>query len=432
MKSTGRGHQAVPRAVRREMDPLNTRPSKPRRNVLFLGLVSLLTDISSEMVYPLLPLFLSGVLGVSIPFIGLIEGIAESTASLMKVVSGRLSDRYERRKPFVWTGYGLSSVMKPLFALSATGWQVLLFRFGDRIGKGIRTSPRDAMIADSAPEEQRGRSFGLHRAMDSLGAVLGPLAAFLLLPRFGGDLRWIFLLSFIPALAAVLVVLLFVRETVRVTPLPSESSKTHSQALRALGPEYRYFVAIVCLFTLGNSSDAFLILRAKDLGLSLTSIPLVWLLFNSVNTICAVPGGILSDQIGRRQVIFWSFLFYGIVYLGFAWASRPFHIWLFFAFYGVYYGFSEGVLRAYVADLVPPHLRGTAYGIFHTASGTMAFPSSVLMGILWQRLGPSWAFLFGASMAFLAAVLLLRLPHGVGVRAFAQRQTPASSCPRDR
>lgn len=393
------------------MDRLKKGPFNLKRNIFFLGLVSLLTDTSSEMIYPLLPLFLAGVLGVSIPFIGLIEGVAESTASLMKVVSGWLSDRSKRRKPFVCVGYALSSVMKPLFAFSTTGWQVLLFRFGDRVGKGIRTSPRDAMIADISPEREKGKSFGFHRAMDSLGAVFGPLAAFVLLPWFGGNLRWIFLLSFIPALAAVLVIFLFVRETDQDDSLSTEVSKIGSQGVRVLGPEYRYFVLIVCLFTLGNSSDAFLILRAKDLGLATATIPLLWLFFNGIYTICAIPGGMVSDRIGRKRVIFWSFLFYGVVYLGFALALRPFHVWFLFALYGVYYGFSEGVLRAYVADLVTSRLRGTAYGIFHTASGIMAFPASLIMGILWQRFGVSWAFSFGAAMAFLSAVLLLWLPE---------------------
>lgn len=382
-----------------------------KKNILFLGMVSLLTDVSSEMIYPLLPLFLSSVLGVSIPFIGLIEGVAESTASLMKVVSGWLSDRARRRKPFIWIGYGLSTVVKPLFAISTAGWQVLLFRFGDRFGKGIRTSPRDAMIADSAPEKEKGKSFGIHRAMDSLGAVLGPLAAFILLPWVGGNLRWIFFLSFIPALAAVLIIFLFVREVERDTSRSRETAKRDSQGIRALEPEFRYFVVVVCFFTLGNSSDAFLVLRAKDLGVPVVTIPLLWLFFNGINTIFSVPGGMLSDRVGRRQVIFWSFLFYGLVYLGFALALRPLHVWFLFALYGVYYGFSEGVLRAYVADLVPSHLRGTAYGIFHTASGTMAFPASLIMGILWHRLGASWAFVFGAVLAFLSAILLLRLPR---------------------
>lgn len=382
-----------------------------KKNIFFLGLVSLLTDISSEMVYPLLPLFLANVLGVTIPLIGLIEGIAESTASLMKVVSGWLSDRSGRRKPFVWFGYGLSSVMKPLFALSTAGWQVLFFRFGDRVGKGIRTSPRDAMVADSSPETEKGKSFGFHRAMDSFGAVLGPLAAFVLLPRVGENIRWIFVLSFIPALAALLIVFIFVQEKNRDhARLPSETGGV-VRGMGGLGSEYRYFVVVVCLFTLGNSSDAFLVLRARDLGLSTVSIPLVWLFFNAVNTVCAIPAGMISDRLGRKRLIFCSFLLYGIVYLGFALASRPGHIWLLFSAYGVYYGLSEGVFRAYVADLVPSPLRGTAYGVFHAMSGIMALPASLIMGILWQSLGASWAFFFGAFMAFLSTGFLLGAPQ---------------------
>jgi MFS family permease len=382
-----------------------------KRNIFFLGLVSLLTDISSEMVYPLLPLFLANVLGVTIPFIGLIEGIAESTASLMKVVSGWFSDRSGRRKPFVWFGYGLSSVMKPLFALSTAGWHVLFFRFGDRVGKGIRTSPRDAMVADSSPETEKGKSFGFQRAMDSFGAVLGPLAAFVLLPWVGENMRWIFILSFIPALAALLIVFIFVHEKDRNHAKLPPTADGVVRGMDGLGSEYRYFVVVVCLFTLGNSSDAFLVLRARDLGLSTVSIPLVWLFFNTVNTVCAVPAGMLSDRLGRKRVIFCSFLLYGIVYLGFALALRPIHIWFLFAAYGAYYGFSEGVFRAYVADLVPSHLRGTAYGVFHMASGITALPASLIMGFLWQALGPSWAFFFGAFMAFLSAGFLLKFPQ---------------------
>ncbi len=404
-------------------------PFKLKKNIFFLGIVSLLTDVSSEMIYPLLPLFLSTVLGVSIPFIGLIEGVAESTASLMKVVSGWLSDRARRRKPFVWIGYSLSTVVKPLFAISTAGWQVLLLRFGDRVGKGIRTSPRDAIIADSSPEKEKGKSFGFHRAMDSLGAVFGPLAAFLLLPLFGGSLRWIFFLAFIPAVAAVLVVFLFVREPERDVSVSTQTPKAESQGLRALGSEFRYFVVIVCLFTLGNSSDAFLVLRARDLGVSVVTIPLLWLFFNGINTIFSVPGGMLSDRVGRRRVIFWSFIFYGLVYLGFSMALTPLHVWLLFALYGVYYGFSEGVLRAYVADLVPSHLRGTAYGIFHTASGIMAFPASLIMGILWDRLGASWAFVFGAFLAFVSAILLLRLPHHTSPQAVPDESDSPSPPP---
>jgi MFS family permease len=267
------------------------------------------------------------------------------------------------------------------------------------------------MIADSSPEKEKGKSFGFHRAMDSLGAVLGPLAAFCLLPLFDGNLRWIFLLSFIPALAAVLVIFFFVREPEREAIASSERLKTISKEWGDLGREFRYFVVVVCVFTLGNSSDAFLVLRAKNLGLSIVTIPLLWLFFNGINTICSIPGGMLSDRVGRKRVILWSFLFYGIVYLGFSLALRPLHVWLLFALYGIYYGFSEGVLRAYVADLVPSRLRGTAYGIFHTASGIMALPASLIMGMLWHRLGAPWAFVFGAAMAFLSAGLLLRLPY---------------------
>lgn len=377
---------------------------KLERNVFYLGLVSLFTDLSTEMIYPLLPLFLSVTLGVDKAFIGLIEGIAESSASVLKVLSGWMSDRLKRRRLLVSIGYSLSTLAKPLFAISRTGSQVLTIRLVDRIGKGIRTAPRDALIADSSKKQRIGRSFGFHRAMDTLGAVFGPLIAFRLLPLFKNDYRTIFWLSFIPAIIAVLIILRFVQERV-APPSPEPTPFTFG----ALGRDFKTFVLIATIFALGNSSNAFLILRAQSLGISARMILLLWVLFNIVYASSSIPGGILSDRIGRRSTIILALFFYSLIYFGFAYAFKSLHMWILFASYGLYYGLSEGVMRAYVADLVSPQFRATAYGVFHTAIGLAAFPASILMGALWQFYSAKVAFSLGAGLALVAASLFLLL-----------------------
>ncbi|KPJ50853.1 MFS transporter [candidate division TA06 bacterium DG_26] len=377
---------------------------KLERNVFYLGLVSLFTDFSTEMIYPLLPLFLSVTLGVDKAFIGVIEGVAESAASILKVFSGWLSDRLQRRRLLVGIGYSLSTFAKPLFAISHSGVHVLAIRMTDRIGKGIRTAPRDALIADSSPTQQRGRSFGFHRAMDTLGAVFGPLTAFILLPLFGNDYRTIFWLSLVPGIVAVLIILFLVRER-----KASASVKTEELTSRLLPRDFKVFVIIAAIFTLGNSSDAFLILRAQSLGIALGLIPLLWMFFNVIYSSTSIPGGMLSDRIGRRRTIVLALLVYSLIYFGFANAGRALHIWMLFGAYGLYYGLSEGVMRAYVADLVSVQFRATAYGVFHTAVGVAAFPASIIMGALWQFKGARIAFSFGAALALAAALLFLTL-----------------------
>ncbi len=372
------------------------------RNVFFLGLVSLLTDVSSDMIYPLLPVFLTDVLGVSRVFVGLIEGIAESTASLLKIFSGWFSDKIGKRKPVVILGYSLSSISKPLLALVTSGWQVLFLRFGDRVGKGVRTSPRDALIAESSSETKRGTSFGLHRTMDSAGAIFGPLLAFLLLPLLNENYRHLFLLASIPAFFSVLVLFIWVREAKeRKRAVTSQTKKAF-----AFDGKFKLFILVVAVFTLGNSSDAFLFLRAKGLGVKLVFIPLLWGLFNLVYTLSSTPAGILSDRIGRRKVILLGFAVYGLSYLGFAFATSSFHIWLLFALYGFYYGLSDGALRAFVADLVKEEdKRGTAYGFYHGAVGLCALPASLILGYLWQTFSANAAFSFGAILAILAGII---------------------------
>ncbi len=377
-------------------------------NVRALGVVSLLTDASTEMVYPLLPLFLTRTLGAGTAFVGLVEGVAESTASLLKLVSGWLSDRLRRRKALVAWGYGLSSLTRPLMALAAAPGHVLGIRFLDRIGKGIRTSPRDALIADSTPRESRGAAFGFHRAMDHLGAVVGPLLAFLLLPLVGGSFRAIFWLASIPAALCVLVLVVAVREAPPLGP----PDRLPLLSLRPYDRRFKGFLGIVTLFTLGNSSDAFLLLRAREAGVAETGIPLLWAALHVVKSSSSLGAGILSDRLGRRGAILAGWLTYAGVYAGFAAAGSAWQAWALFLVYGLYFGLTEGVEKALVADLTPVEARASAYGLYHTAIGITALPASLLTGWLWQAFGASVAFGTGAALAALAAMLLWALLRG--------------------
>jgi len=369
---------------------------------LVLGLVSFLTDASSDMIYPVLPLFLSDVLGSSTLFIGLIEGVAESTASILKIFSGWLSDKLGKRKFLVGLGYGLSSLGKPILSVVTAGWHVLLLRFADRFGKGVRTSPRDALIADSSPEESRGLSYGFHRAMDSAGAVVGPLLAFLFLPLVGGDYRILFLIASVPALLAVLILILFVKERKRLKEKVVSLAKPN---FSRFDPKFKIFILGATIFTLGNSSDAFLFLRARGLDIDLVYIPILWLVLNLVYALVASPAGALSDRIGRKNLIVSGVFIYALVYLGFAFANQSIHVWILFAVYGLYYGLANGTMRAYVADLVGEERRATAFGIYHGAVGLTALPASLIFGWLWQSAGVPIAFGFGAGLALLALLI---------------------------
>lgn len=372
------------------------------KNVLLLGIVSFLTDMSSDMVYPILPLFLSEVLHSSPVFIGLIEGVAESTASIMKIISGWLSDRLGKRKFLVTLGYSLSSLGKPVLSIVNAGWQVLGLRFLDRFGKGVRTSPRDAMIADSTPPESRGLSYGFHRAMDSGGAVLGPLLAFLLLPLIHKNYRTLFLIASIPAILSVLTLFVFVKESKKIKERVASLPKLK---LSTFHPKFKIFLVGATLFTLGNSSDAFLFLRAKGLNVSVVYIPILWMVLNLVYALVSSPAGALSDKIGRKNLIVSGLFIYALVYLGFAFATQSIHAWILFAVYGLYYGLADGTMRAYVADLVEEDKRATAFGIYHGAVGLTALPASVIFGWLWQSVSVSFAFIFGAGLAFLALLI---------------------------
>ncbi len=375
-------------------------------NVLVLGLVSLLNDASSEMIYPLLPLFLAG-LGASGAVIGLIEGAAETTASLLKVVSGRFSDRFGRRKPFLTAGYGLSTLAKPLLVLTASYWQVLGVRITERVGKGLRAAPRDALIADSTGKEDLGRAYGLHKAMDSMGAVIGPLLILPILLAAGtvteGTFRSVFLLATIPAVISVAIIVLYVREGDRKVQRCTTSIFGDS---RRLGRDFWLLALVVVVFFLGEISYAFFVLRSEGLGSSTVTTILLYILYNVVFVIVSIPSGILSDRWGRRPVLAFSFVLFATTCLTLSLADGLPLLALGFILYGVYKGSSEGVFKAFVIDVVPRDLCGTALGIYHTAVGLVMLPGGILAGILWDSLGPEITFAYGGATSLLALALL--------------------------
>ena len=376
-------------------------PARLGRTVKALGVVSFLTDVSSEMIYPLLPLFLAGTLAASAGMVGVVEGAAESVSALLKLASGWWSDRVGRRKPLVVAGYAIASVARPLIAVAQTATQVLAIRVSDRVGKGMRTAPRDALIADSVHESIRGRAFGFHRAADHAGAVFGPLIAWALLEHGGWSLRTVFALAAIPAAIAVVTVIAAVREppTARVAPRPDSPRLTTD-----LGRRFWLVLAVLFVFTLGNSTDAFLLLRANELGVPAALVPVLWAMLHVVKAAASTPGGALSDRFGRRPLLIAGWLLYAAVYLALGFAAEAWHAWALFAVYGVYFGLTEGVEKALVADLVPPERRGAAFGWFNLAIAAGALPASVIFGLVWDAHGAAAAFGLGASLALLATV----------------------------
>lgn len=389
-------------------------------NVWVLSAASFLTDVSSEMLNNLLPLFLYNVLGVGTAIIGLIDGIAETTASLVKIYSGVFSDRIGKRKPLTISGYLLSTLAKPfLYLATSWGW-VLGVRFVDRIGKGIRTAPRDALLAGSVSTEQRGFAFGLHRASDTAGAFTGlGIAACLIWINQAGKtqltqatFQWVVLASILPAALAVLILVIGARD-VEATKTANSIVPTFRYTWNNLDRRVKAFFLVIVLFTLGNSSDAFIILRSQERGLSVLQILGMLLTFNAIYTLLSSPAGALSDRIGRKGLILAGWTIYGLVYLCLALAKTGFQVWLFFSLYGIYYALTEGTARAYIADLVSQDQRGGAYGLFHAAIGLASLPASLIAGILWQGIGtwtgfgPSAPFVFGAGMAILSVGLLV-------------------------
>ncbi len=403
----------------------NSEPSKRGKvfglnpNVFFLGLVSLLTDISSEMIFTLIPLFLSNVLGAAATVIGFVGGLSESADALLRILSGWVSDRIGKRKPLALLGYSVSTLAKPFMYMASSWGAVLAVRFGDRMGKGLRSSPRDALVADSVAAGERGRGFGLHRAMDTVGAALGLIIAAVIIYQVqGGGLElgletyhWLVLVGIVPAVLAVLVLLFFVREGRKKAQTKDDDQAGVEQGRNKAGFDIRFklFLAVMAVFTLGNSSDFFVILRAQDLEAPLVQVTLMLVLFNVTYAAVSWPAGRLSDKLGRRRIITIGWAIYALVYLGFALSTSLWQIWLLFAAYGIYYGIVEGVARAFVADLVPAEKRGTAYGFYHGVVGMTLLPASLIAGWLWDAVNPAAPFYLGAGLAFLAMLGLMGL-----------------------
>jgi MFS family permease len=378
------------------------------RIVFVLGIVSLFMDMSSEMIVPLMPIFLNDVLKASKVSIGLIEGVAESTASLLKVFSGWFSDRIGKRKPLVFWGYSLSVLSRPLLA-GATSWiGVLIYRFTDRVGKGIRTSPRDALIADVTESKNMGRAFGFHRAMDTVGAVLGPAIAFGILAISSNNMRLVFWLSIIPGLLAIGTIALFVKDIPgklkgkkNLVVIGSESNSKGS-IFSNIDGRFKVFLLIAILFTLGKIPEAFLVLRAKELGVDVRLIPMVYLVFNITSAFLSTPSGIIADRVGKRKVIFLSYLFGAFTYGGFALAFSGIHAWFLFILYGIFIAMNEGNQRAFVAQLIDPERKATGYGIYHTVVGITGLPAGIIGGALYQSFGSAVVFFYSSCLCLVA------------------------------
>jgi MFS family permease len=388
-----------------------TDPGRPKlgRNVIALAAVSFLTDVSSEMIYPLLPVFLTTVLGANASFIGAIEGAAETTAALLKLASGWWSDRVQKRKPLVLIGYAIASAMRPLVAIATSAVQVLVIRVSDRVGKGIRNAPRDALIAESVDPSIRGRAFGFHRAADHAGGVLGPLIAFAVLTLHLAEIRTVFWIAAIPGVLSVLVVWWFVRDIPRTAQAEATPKPDLTQPL---GARFWSVLGVIFLFTLGNSTDAFLLLRASQLGVPVALAPILWAALHLVKTISSTPGGALSDRIGRRPTLIAGWILYAAVYFAFARATSAWHAWALFGVYGIFFGLTEGSERALIADLVILERRGTAFGWYNLAIGLGALPASLMFGYVWDHAGPGTAFVMGASLALAAAVGMMIVTRG--------------------
>jgi MFS family permease len=380
------------------------------RNVLAVSAVSLLNDTSSEIIYPLLPAFLALALGASPFAIGLIEGFAESVASILKLFAGNLSDKLGRRKPLVFVGYAIAAITRPFLGFVASWPQVLIVRMTDRVGKGIRGAPRDALIASSVPKSERGIAFGFNRAADHLGAVFGPIAAFLLLSIFAvnaqqptiTEYQYVFLFASIPVVVGLLIIWFVVKEP----KAKRDPAAKLSLSLSGFDSNFKRLMVVVAMFTLSNSTDAFLLLRATDAGISPAVLPLLWMMLHFSKVVSSLLGGSISDKFGRKRTIAAGWIIYALVYLGFAFVDSAWQCWLLFIVYGAYFGLTEGVEKAFVADLVPDEKRGTAYGIYNLAYGIAVFPASLLFGLVWTEIGAMYAFVMSAGISVLALIFL--------------------------
>lgn len=390
----------------------NNRYKSLPRNVFVLSLVSLLNDTSSEIIYPLLPAFLVITLGTSTFAVGLIEGLAESISSLLRLFSGYYSDKIRQRKPLVLLGYSLSSITRPLLAFVSSWHQVFLVRISDRIGKGIRSAPRDALLASEVPPEKRGLAFGFNRAADNFGAVLGPVISFALILFIAEDTnnlsveeyRQIFLIASVPALLGLVVVAFLVKD---VVPNNINTKIQIKFSLSDFDPNFRKFLFAVSLFTLSNSTDAFLLLKAQQTGVNTALLPILWVLLHISKVVSSLIGGDFSDRIGRKKLILSGWITYSLVYLGFAFADEAWQVWVLFFMYGFYFGFTEGTERAFIADLVSEEKRGTAFGLYAFALSITVFPASLIFGAIWDLVNSTFAFVFGAILSMCAFFLLL-------------------------
>ncbi len=377
-----------------------------KKNVVVLGVVSFFTDISSEMLYPVIPIFLTTIVGVPMSILGLIEGIAESTASILKGFSGWLSDRLRIRRPFVVAGYSLSSLAKPIFFFAYSWPVVLLARFLDRFGKGLRTSARDAMISDTTDSAYKGKAFGFHRAMDNFGAFLGPLLVIWFLAIFKENIRIIFLIAFMPAALAVLTLVIFLKE---VPVMGSATAGGAFSGFQTLSPVFKRFLFATSIFSIGNSSDAFLLVRSKQLGLSTILVIAAYVLYNLSHTILATPFGVLSDRIPRKDVMAIGYGIFALVYTGFAFIRHSQPVWILFPLYGFYIAMTDGVGKALVSDMVDKEHVGTALGLYHFVLGIFAFFASLIAGLLWTHIGAAAPFIYGATTAIISCIILLIL-----------------------
>lgn len=371
------------------------------KNVFYAGITSFLTDTTSKMIYAVMPMFLIS-MGATKTEVSLIEGIAESTASLLKALSGWWSDKIGSNKPFMILGYAFTAFLSPLFAFAATPFQVLIIRFTERIGKGIRTAPRDSLVAASAGDSSQGKGFGFHKAMDNSGAIIGPLLAYLVLSAFPGNYRRVFILSAIPGLLGLLFITIFVKEAKKLRKdLPGKIS------FKDFSKKYYLFLFIVFIFTLGNSTDALLLIKANDIGIQAAFIPLVYLIFNGVSVIFSVPAGILSDKIGREKLIIFGYLLYSLIYFGFGYTSNKTAVIMLFALYGLYSAATDGIQKALVSDIIPKDKKGTGLGIYNCLLGITLLPASLIAGLLYDRVNYSAPFYYGAILAFIASVMMV-------------------------